>query len=244
VKPGQLAQLRGAALLVRIGLDHEPWLARVVGTVNDPRFAPGGPRDLDTSRGIALLQTETPRVRSERGTHVHGFGNPHYWLDPDNARPITAAILDALARLDPDGKLTFEDNRQRFLVQLDARLARWTRAMAPYRGTRVVVVHESWPYFAQRFGLVVVAALEPTPSVPPSPSYLVSLIQHMKEARVRLLLAGPESDTAVVNQVAARGGARAVILIPSVGGDPAARDYLSLFDVNIERLTAALAAAG
>src|SRR5262245_22471713 len=30
VKPSQLAELRSAALLVRVGLDHEPWLARVV----------------------------------------------------------------------------------------------------------------------------------------------------------------------------------------------------------------------
>jgi len=29
VKPGQLARLKSAALLVRVGLDHEPWLARV-----------------------------------------------------------------------------------------------------------------------------------------------------------------------------------------------------------------------
>jgi hypothetical protein len=41
--------------------------------------------------------------------------------------------------------------------------------------------------------------------------------------------------------VTARAGARAVILIPSVGGDPEARDYLALFDVNIARLAAALA---
>ncbi len=243
VKPSQLAQLRAAALLVRIGLDHEPWLARVAQTVNDPRFAPGGPGDLDASRGIALLQTETPRVRGERGVHVHGFGNTHYWLDPDNARPITAAIQGALLRLDPAGGPAFEQNRNRFLAELDAQLARWTQAMAPYRGTRVVVVHESWPYFAARFGLVVVGALEPTPGVPPSPSHLASLIQHMKKAGVRLLLAGPESDTAMVNQVATRSGARAVVLIPSVGGDPAARDYLSLFDVNVGRLTATLAAA-
>ena len=195
VKPSQLALLRGAALLVRIGLDHEPWLARVVQTVNDPRFAAGGSADLDVSRGIALLQTETARVKSARGTHVHAFGNPHYWLDPENARPITAAILGALARLDPDGKAVFEANRRRFLGQLDERLARWTRAMAPYRDTRAVVVHETWPYFAQRFGLVIVASVEPTPGVPPSPSYLASLIPQMKDARVRLLLADPESDT-------------------------------------------------
>jgi ABC-type Zn uptake system ZnuABC Zn-binding protein ZnuA len=243
VKPRQLAELRAATLLVRIGLDHEPWLARVVETANDPRFAAGGPGDLDVSRGIALLQTETPRVRGERGGHVHGFGNTHYWLDPENARPITAAILRALVGLDPADAGVFEKNRARFLADLDARLARWTRAMAPYRGTRVVVVHETWPYFAERFGLVVVAALEPTPGVPPAASSLASLLQRMKDTKVRLLLAGPESDQAMVDQVATRSGARAVVLIPSVGGDPAARDYLSLFDVNIARLTEALAAS-
>jgi ABC-type Zn uptake system ZnuABC Zn-binding protein ZnuA len=103
------------------------------------------------------------------------------------------------------------------------------------------VVHDTWPYFAQRFGLLVAAALEPTPGVPPSPSYLASLIQRMKNARIGVMIAGPESDTGLVNQVAARSGARVVTLIPSVGGDPAARDYLSLFDVNITRLSEALA---
>ena len=243
VKPRQLAELRAAALLVRIGLDHEPWLTRVVQTVNDPRFAPGGPNDLDVSRGILLLQSETARVRSERGVHVHGFGNTHYWLDPENARPITAAILGALARLEPTSGPVFEENRARFLSRLDARLARWIQAMAPYHGTRVVAVHETWPYFARRFGLVIAGALEPTPGVPPAPSHLALLIQRMKETKVRLVLASPESDTSVVNQLAVRSGARAVVLIPSVGGDPAARDYVSLFDVNVGRLTEALAAA-
>ncbi|HYB41429.1 MAG TPA: metal ABC transporter substrate-binding protein [Candidatus Methylomirabilis sp.] len=243
VKPGQLAELRAAALLVRVGLDHEPWLARILQAVNDPRFAPGSPDVVDCSKGIPLLQAETARVRSERGVHVHGFGNTHYWLDPENARPITASILDALARLRPAERARFEANRERFLTDLESRLARWTRAMAPYRGTRAVVVHETWPYFARRFGLVITAALEPSPGVPPSPSHLASTIQHMKAGGVGLLIAGPESDAALVDRVAAQGGARAVVLVPSVGGDPAARDYLSLFDVNIRRLTEVLATA-
>ncbi len=114
--------------------------------------------------------------------------------------------------------------------------------MAPYRGTRVVVVHETWPYFAERFGLVVVAGVEPTPGVPPSPSSLATLIQRMREAGVRILIAEPSSNSSVVSQVAAKSGARAVTLIPSVGGDPDAQDYLALFDLNVKRLTAALAA--
>ena len=114
-------------------------------------------------RGIQLLQAETPRVRADKGTHVHGFGNTHYWLDPENSKPITAAILEALDRLVPGERRYFEANRKRFLDQLDKRLKIWLRAMAPYKGTRAVAVHETWPYFAQRFGLVVVGVVEPTP---------------------------------------------------------------------------------
>jgi ABC-type Zn uptake system ZnuABC Zn-binding protein ZnuA len=241
-KPGQIAALRGATLLVRVGLDHEPWLAGLLRTVGDSRLAPGGTNVLDCSKGIQLLQADTARVRPESGEHVHGFGNTHYWLDPENARPITAAILEALARLAPGERPYFESRRGEFLRHLDDGLARWTKALGPYRGARVVVVHESWPYFAKRFGLQIVAAIEPAPGVPPSPAYLSSLTKRMKEANVRVLIAEPYSSAALVARVASLSGARAVTLVPSVGGASEARDYLALFDLDVERLAEALRA--
>ena len=241
VKPGQLARLKSAALLVRVGLDHEPWLARVRATVNDPRFAPGGAADLDVSRGIELLQAETARVRSDQGVHVHGFGNPHYWLDPANARPMTQTILDGLARLAPDAREVFARNRARFLEALEAGLARWTAALARYRGARVVVFHDSWPYFAQRFGVVIAGTVEPIPGVPPSPASLASLTTSMREAGVRVLIVEPSSNRSVANWIAASTGARIVTLVPSVGGEPEAGNYVKLFDVNARRLAEALA---
>ena len=243
VKPGQLRHLKSAALLVRVGLDHEPWLARVRATVNDPRFAPGGAADLDVSRNIELLQTETPRLKSDAGAHVHGFGNPHYWLDPANARPITQTILDGLARLAPDGREAFTRNRALFLERLDAGVTRWTSTLAPYRGARVVVFHDSWPYFARRFGLVIAAAVEPAPGVPPSPASLASLTTSMKDGGVRVLIVEPASSASIASRVAASSGARIVTLVPSVGGDPEARDYLELFELDVRRLAEALGGA-
>lgn len=242
VKPRQIARLKRAALLVRVGLDHEPWLAGVLAAAGEPRFAPGAPTNVDASREVRLLQTETPRLRADRGVHLHGFGNTHYWLDPENARPITATILDALARERPAERAQFEANRRRFLERLDAGIARWVKALAPYRGTRAVVVHETWPYFAERFGLVIVAAVEPVPGVPPSPATLAALTERMRAAGVPLLIAEPYSNAAVVREVADRGGARIVTLVPSVAADPAAGDYLVLFDLNVARLVEALAA--
>jgi ABC-type Zn uptake system ZnuABC Zn-binding protein ZnuA len=242
VKPGQLARLKQAALLVRVGLDHEPWLARALAAAGEPRLAPGAPANVDASRGVPLLQTETPRLRADRGVHLHALGNTHYWLDPENARPITAAILDALVRERPSERDRFEANRRRFLERLDAGIVRWANTLAPYRGTRAVAVHETWPYFAERFGLVIVATVEPVPGVPPSPATLAVLIKRMRVTGVRLLLAEPYSNESVLREVADRGGARIVTLVPSVGADPAASDYLALFDLNVGRLAEALAA--
>jgi ABC-type Zn uptake system ZnuABC Zn-binding protein ZnuA len=243
VKTSQLSKIKRASLLVRIGLDHEPWLGRALRTLSDRRFVRDSPNYLDTSKGIQLLQAETPRVRADKGEHVHGFGNTHYWLDPENSKPITAAILEAVARLAPGERRYFEANRKRFLDQIDERLKIWLRAMARLKGTRVVTVHETWPYFAQRFGLVVVGVVEPTPGVPPSPSYLASLIQKMRASGVALLIAEPYSNASVVSQIAAQSGASAITLIPSVAGDPEASNYLSLFDLNIKRISSAAAAA-
>jgi zinc/manganese transport system substrate-binding protein len=115
--------------------------------------------------------------------------------------------------------------------------------MAPYKRMRVVTVHETWPYFAHRFGLIIVGVVEPTPGVPPSPAHLASLTQKMRASGIKLLIAEPYSNSSVVNQMSRRSGARAVTLIPSVSGDPEASDYLSLFDLNIKRLSQSVSSA-
>ena len=227
VKPAQLARLRRAALIVRIGLDHEPWLARL--PVSQVPV-------LDVSKSVRLLQTETPRLRVERRAHVHAYGNTHYWLDPHNARPITASILAALVALRPADKALFEANREAFLVRLNSNIQEWETALAPYRGTKAVVVHDSWAYFAERFGLQIVAAAEPNPGVPPSPAELAALFQRMRDSGVRLLIADPHANPALVRQIAEKGGAKPVTLLPS------GTDYIGLFDENVKRLSAALKA--
>jgi ABC-type Zn uptake system ZnuABC Zn-binding protein ZnuA len=241
LKPSHLARLREADLLVRVGLDYEPWLTRALGALGDTRLRPGSPRDLDLSRSVELLQTETPRLGADRRAHVHGFGNPHYWLDPENARPMTAAIVDALGKLAPAERARFESQRARFLARLDAGLARWTRALAPYRGTRVVSMHDTWQYFARRFGLTVVAAVEPTPGVPPSAAEVGALIERMRESGVRVLLAEPYTSASLARRIETGTGAITVTLAPSVRAEPEARDYLALFDVDVGRLATALA---
>ena len=235
ILPRQLVRLREAKLLVRIGLDHEPWLARAL------RGQTQRPRDLDVSRAVALLGTETPRLRAERGAHVHAFGNPHYWLDPENARAITARILDELSAMAPGDQAVFAANRARFVEKLDAGLARWEQTMKPFAGARVVTAHDTWPYFARRFGLTIAAPVEERPGVPASAAYVAKLIERMRAAGVRVVIGEPAAPAALLRRIAEQSGARVVTLAPSVGADAEATDYVTLFDINVRRLAAALA---
>jgi hypothetical protein len=79
------------------------------------------------------------------------------------------------------------------------------------RGTKVVVVHDSWAYFAERFGLQIVAAAEPHPGIPPSPAELAMLFQRMRESKVRVLIADPHANLALVKQIKEKGGPGALL---------------------------------
>lgn len=226
LKPAQLARVRSAALLVRVGLDHEPWVAKLK--------LPPNVAVVDASKNVRLTQTETPRLRTERRAHVHAYGNTHYWLDPENALPMTAAIRDALARVRPNEARMFELNRKTFVEALTKKIVEWKSVLAPYGGTRVVVIHDSWSYFAEAFGLQIVAAAEPRPGVPPSPAELALLFKRMREGGVKIVIADPHSNPSLVRQIADKTGAQAVTLAPS------GYDYLRLFDENVARLVKAL----
>lgn len=229
VKPAQLARVRDAGLIIRVGLDHEPWFAKL--------RLPASVPVLDASKNVRLTQTETPRLRTQRRAHVHAYGNTHYWLDPENALAITGAIRDALAKLRPKDARGFEANTNVFAEALKTKMAQWKSALAPFHGSKLVVVHDSWSYFAEAYGLQIVAAAEPHPGVPPSPAELATLFQHMREARVKVVIADPHSNPSLVRQIAERTGARAVTLLPS------GYDYLRLFDENVSRLRDALTRA-
>ena len=230
LKPTQLARVRSAALLIRVGLDHEPWIAKL--------RLPESLMVVDASRGVRLIQTHTPRLRVERHAHVHAYGNTHYWLDPTNAVPITGGIRDALAKLSPQDAQFFDTNRAAFVDALTKKTVDWKKALAPFRGAKIVVVHDSWSYLAEYFGLQIVAAAEPNPGVPPSPAELAALFQHMRESGVKILIADPHSNPSLVRQIATKGGAHAVTLSPS------GHDYIHLFDDNVARLVEALKQAG
>src|SRR5437867_9506047 len=159
IRPSLMLKLRRADLLVENGLELDSWAEVAVQGANNPNIVRGAPGRVDVSRGIQVLEVPSTRVDRSMGD-VHPLGNPHYSLDPGLAPIITQNIADALARFAPDHRAELEKNRQAFLARLDEAMARWTRAMEPLRGAKVVVYHPQWIYLLHRFGLVQAATLE------------------------------------------------------------------------------------
>jgi ABC-type Zn uptake system ZnuABC Zn-binding protein ZnuA len=237
-KPQDLLRVRGARILVRIGLDYDAWLDRLLSQAGNRAVARGGPGYVDASFGIATLDVRGMSVGPGDG-HAHGNGNPHYWLDPKNAEIMTATIAAALTQADPDHAADYEANRAAFVARLQAKLAEWETRLATLRTTPLVAYHNSWPYFARRFRLDFVAFIEAKPGIPPSASHLSEIMRTMRARGVRLVVREPHEPQRDVAFVAGKAGASVVTLATAVGALPRTDDYIALFDVNIDALTAA-----
>jgi len=237
-KPQDVLRLKHARLLVRVGLDYDLWLDRLLAQTGRPEISRGGPDYVDASFGIAVLELRGMSVGPGDG-HAHGSGNPHYWLDPKNAEIMTASILEALERIDPANAKTYEANRQTFLARLNVKLTEWEAKLGSLKAMPIVAYHNSWPYFARRFRLDFVGFIETKPGVPPSPSHLAGIVQTMRARGVRIVVREPHEPERDVAFVANKAGASVVTLAASVGALPRTGDYISLFDADVEALTAA-----
>jgi len=236
-KPQDVTRLKGARLVVRVGLDYDLWFDRLLAQAGRAELMRGQVGYVDASYAIAVLEVRGAAVGPGDG-HAHGAGNPHYWLDPKNAEIITGTILEALGRIDPAHAGEYERNRQTFLSAIDAKLAGWERRMATLHGRALIAYHNSWAYFARRFRLDIAGFIEPKPGVQPSPAHLAAMIRLMREKNIGIIVREPHEPERDVAFLAAKTEANVVVLAASVGATAQARDYISLFDANVDALMA------
>lgn len=233
-KPSFLLMLHKADLLVVVGLELEiGWLPPLITQSGNPKIQPGAAGYFDSSRYADILEKSSGTVTRAEGD-VHPFGNPHYWLDPDNGRRVAKALADKFAEMRPADAAYFQQRYQDFDKRLAASEKAWDEQMKPYRGRKLVTYHRSWPNMAKRFGLDVVGYVEPRPGIPPSPSHTLELIQQMKRDNVKIIFVEPYFDLKTPNSIASATGAKVVVLMPSVGGEKSITDYFKLFDYDVK----------
>lgn len=235
-KPSYMRLLRKTDLLVKVGLDLEvAWLPLLLEGAHNPQIIAGAKGHLDASLDCDILEKPTTRLDRSKGD-IHVYGNPHYWLNPENGLKIAENIAKKLSELDPEHSQEFQRNLETFKKSLLEKTKNWKDRMRPFKGTKIVSYHNSWPNFARAFDIQIVGFVEPKPGIPPSPSHLAELIDLMRSQNIKVIIMEPYFDVRVPEYVASRAKGKVVLLTPSVGGAEGIASYLDLFEHNLRQL--------
>jgi ABC-type Zn uptake system ZnuABC Zn-binding protein ZnuA len=237
-KPSHIVTLNRADVLIEGGAELElGWLSPLLESARNPRIAAGTAGRIVASHGITMLEVPTTFDRSKGD--VHSLGNPHFLLDPFDAKIVAAQIADHLATLAPASAESFRSNLIQFNGTLELRMIEWQKQLAPYRGAKIVTYHKDFVYLAARFGLDIVETLEPKPGIAPSPAHLVKVIGTMKAEKARVILVQPYQNRKTAETVARQTGSVVLDAPQQPGALRNTTTYFQLMDYIVRSLAAA-----
>jgi zinc/manganese transport system substrate-binding protein len=240
-KPSLIVKLNRADVLIEGGAELEiGWLPRLLDESRNSKLAAGAPGHVVCSQGVPLKEIPATLDRS-RGD-IHAGGNPHYLVDPVNAKIVAQNMATAFCALDEKAADAYRANLKKFTEALDAKLLEWQKKLEPFKGQQVVAYHNSWLYFGERFGLNIDIFLEPKPGVPATPKHLAEVIMRMKTDKVHVILVDPYLDRRTAETVAARTAGTVVDVTQFPGGVKGTEGgYLELMDYLVKAVAKALA---
>ncbi|HEX5222131.1 MAG TPA: metal ABC transporter substrate-binding protein [Verrucomicrobiae bacterium] len=239
-KPSFIVKLNKADVLIHGGAELESgWLPKLIEQARNAKIVSAAKGEVRCCEGVKML--EVPQKLDRSAGDIHASGNPHFLVDPENAKIVAHHIADTFASLDSAHREFYEANSKRFMTTLDSKLAEWQAKLAPFKGEHIVAYHNSWIYFAERFGLKIDLFLEPKPGIPPSPAHLASIIARMKEENARVIIVDPYLNRKTAETVARSTGAIVVNVAQFPGGVKGTEGgYIALMDYLVNSLATAL----
>jgi ABC-type Zn uptake system ZnuABC Zn-binding protein ZnuA len=135
---------------------------------------------------------------------ANGHPNPHLWLNPLYAIRYAELVRDELIRLDPKNKKIYEANTAQYLKKLAAfdQAIKEAVATIPAGNRRLLTYHDSWPYFARRYGFRVIGAVQPSDFSDPSPREVARLIDQIRKEKVPAVFGSEVFPSPVLEQIA------------------------------------------
>jgi zinc/manganese transport system substrate-binding protein len=226
-KPGDLAALRRARVLVKNGLEMEAFLSKLVAAAGNAQL-----QVIDSSRGIATIDSaESDHHADHDHGHAHGEVNPHIWLDPLRAVQQVETIRDGLVKADPSCAEGYQRNAATYIVQLETLNNEITSQLEPYRGKTFIAFHDFAPYFAQRYNLKADFLVD-VPELNPSPADLQRVAAEVRQTQLKALLSEPQEGQRSFNALAKDLGIKISVFDPlETGSDQSASDPQTYFVV-------------
>lgn len=237
-RPSHLVAMSRADAFFEVGLSLETaFVPGLLEGCGNPKVRPGGSGFFNCSEGWAAIQV--PTTLSRQGGDLHPQGNPHMNLSPRGGRALADRVLAGLVALEPQSKEYFETRHADFVKRLDAAQARWNEMAAQWKGRKIVEYHQEYNYFADAYGIEIVANLEVKPGIPPTPNHLAEVIDLMKSEKCDVIVTAQWSQNSFVTRVAEAADAKVVELPNMCGGMKGAETWISMMDLMHERLAEA-----
>jgi zinc/manganese transport system substrate-binding protein len=238
-RPSLIARARSANISVCTGAELEiGWMPLIVQQSGNSRLAPNQPGAFEATSFVRLVERPSSVDRSQGD--IHAGGNPHIQTDPRMMIPISRALAQRFAQLDPANAQAYTTRQADFERRFTAAITTWAQRAAPLRGVSIAVQHHSWPYLESWLGMTEVVPLEPVPGVPPSSGYLAQVLQRLQTTPVRFVIRAAYEDSRPSDFISERAHIHAVVLPFTVGGTPQATNLFTLYDDTITRLLAGL----
>jgi ABC-type Zn uptake system ZnuABC Zn-binding protein ZnuA len=225
-KPSDLRAINEARLLLEIGLGLEVWVKGLVKNAGSR-----GLNVVTTSRGISII-----RDAGDPDPH----GNPHIWLDPENAMIMTRHIAQALIEADPANAPGYRSNLDEYLKRLSETAQQLQGRVALLRDRRIIAYHPAWPYFARRFGFRIEGDIIRQVGSEPTAAHLARLARRMKTEKIKVIVSEPQLNQKLAQTLAMETGARVVVLSTLPGAIKGTETYLSMLQYDVARLVEAL----
>jgi len=133
-----------------------------------------------------------------------GHPNPHLWLNVAYAMQFVNLTRDKLIEMDPNNTAYYAENANRYinlLQQLDEGIKGSVETIPP-ENRKLVTYHDSWAYFAPRYNMTVIGAVQPSDFSEPSPLDIAKLIDQIKNEKVPAIFASEVFSNKIVDQIA------------------------------------------
>ena len=228
-KPTDLLAIREARLLVQIGLGLEVWVDGLIKNADNRRLL-----IITTSKGVPLLKNQDGPKGSP------SLGDPHIWLDPENAKLMVRHITEGLLKIDPAHKDNYMRNQAQYIQDLDRTQKRLMTKLKPLRNKKIITHHAAWSYFARRFGFTIRGSIASQAGTEPSAKHLSDLIRMIKAEKIRVIVSEPQLNPKLPQILAQETGAKVVVLTPIPGALPGAETYRAMIEYDVNQLVNAL----
>ena len=234
--PADVRKVADSQVLIVNGAGLEEFLAKLLANAGGKRIV------IEAAAG---LKSRTPTT-NEILDPDHP-GDPHFWLDPNNVIKYVENIRDGLSQADPAGAAAYQANAEAYSAQLkvlDTWIAEQVKPIPPARRL-LVTNHESFGYFADRYGFRIVGTIVPSvsPDASSSAQQLAVLVNQIKAAKAPAIFLETGTNPQLARQIAQETGVQVVTELythSTTNAQGPAPTYIGMMEYNVQTIVSAL----